>query len=97
MAGLQPVEGHMMIDSVVWAQYINVTDTRTDRQLRRHSTAAPMHCVRWQKHRGIERCVVTPIRLETDKERIIFENLLETVEDGRYTKPQFIVNCTEVM
>jgi len=27
MAGLQSGEGRMMIDSVVWAQYINVTDS----------------------------------------------------------------------
>jgi len=37
MAGLQSGEGRMMIDSVVWAQYINLTD----RQPRRHSE--------WQK------------------------------------------------
>jgi len=30
MAGLQSGEGRMMIDSVVWAQYINVTDRHTD-------------------------------------------------------------------
>jgi len=29
MAGLQSGEGRIMIDSVVWAQYINVTDTQT--------------------------------------------------------------------
>jgi len=29
MAGLQPGEGRVMIDSVIWAQYINVTDTQT--------------------------------------------------------------------
>jgi len=29
MAGLQSGEGGMMIDSVVWARYINVTDTQT--------------------------------------------------------------------
>jgi len=33
MTGLQSDEGGLMIDSVVWAQYINVTD----RQPRRHS------------------------------------------------------------
>jgi len=32
MARLQPGEGRMMIDSVIWAQYINLTDTKTDRQ-----------------------------------------------------------------
>jgi len=33
MAGLQSGEGQMiMINSVVWAQYINVTDTQTDRE-----------------------------------------------------------------
>jgi len=37
MAGLQSGECRMMIDSVVWAQYINETDTQTDRQPRRHS------------------------------------------------------------
>jgi len=30
MAGLQSGECRMMIDSVVWAQYINVTDSHTD-------------------------------------------------------------------
>jgi len=29
MAGLQSGEGRMMIYSVVWAQYINVTDSQT--------------------------------------------------------------------
>jgi len=37
MAGLQFGDGRMMIDSVVWTQYINVTDRQTDRQTRRHS------------------------------------------------------------
>jgi len=31
MAGLQSGEGHTMIDSVVWAQYVNVTDTQNPR------------------------------------------------------------------
>jgi len=35
MAGLQSGESRIMFDSVVWAQYINVTDTH--RRLRRHS------------------------------------------------------------
>jgi len=48
MAGLQSGESRMMIDSVVWAQYIN-----------RHShvviaNAAPTHCVGRQKHNGID-------------------------------------------
>jgi len=37
MAGLQSREERMMIDSVVWAQYINMTDT----QPRRHSNSCP--------------------------------------------------------
>jgi len=37
MAGLQTGEGCMTIDSVVWAQYTNVTD----RQPRRHSNSCP--------------------------------------------------------
>jgi len=41
MAGLQSREGRMMIDSVVWAQYINVTDTQTATQPRRHSSSRP--------------------------------------------------------
>jgi len=41
LAGLQYDEGRMMIDSVVWAQYINVTDTQTDTQPRRHSKSRP--------------------------------------------------------
>jgi len=32
MAGLQSGEDHMMIDLVIWAQYINVSDTLTARQ-----------------------------------------------------------------
>jgi len=39
MAGLQSGEGRMMIDSVVWAQYISVTDRRTYTQPRRHSNS----------------------------------------------------------
>jgi len=48
MAGLQSGKGLMMIDSVVWAQYINVTDRQTDRQTDRYVTiadAVPTHCV----------------------------------------------------
>jgi len=44
MAGLQSGEGCMMIDSVVWAQYINVTDSHDA-----IASAVPMHCVRRQK------------------------------------------------
>jgi len=29
VAGLQSGDGHMTIDSIVWAQHINVTDTQT--------------------------------------------------------------------
>jgi len=32
MAGLQSGEGRVIIDSVVWAQYINVTDRHTTTQ-----------------------------------------------------------------
>jgi len=35
MSGLQSGEGHVMTDSVVWAQYINVTDRQTDTQTHR--------------------------------------------------------------
>jgi len=44
MAGLQSGEGRMMIDSVVWPQYVNVTDT----QPRRHSKYRTTHCVERQ-------------------------------------------------
>jgi len=33
MDGLQSGEGRVRIDLVVWAQYINVTDTQTDRHV----------------------------------------------------------------
>jgi len=46
-AGLQSAEGRMMIDSVVWAQYINVTDRHTDRQT--DTQTATSHCVGRQK------------------------------------------------
>jgi len=39
MAGLQSGEGRMMIDSVVWAQYINMTHTHT--QPRHDSNSRP--------------------------------------------------------
>jgi len=42
MAGLRSGEGRLMIDSVVWAQYINVTDTQTatsPQQMPRQRTA----------------------------------------------------------
>jgi len=44
MAGLQSGEGRVMIDSVVWAQYINVTDRHTDSHVA-IANAAPTHCV----------------------------------------------------
>jgi len=47
----------MMIDSVVWAQYINVTDIQTDRQRDRQAdshvaiaNAAPTHCIGRQNY-----------------------------------------------
>jgi len=43
MAGLQSREGRTMIDSVVWAQYINVTDTQTA------TSPQQTHCVGRQK------------------------------------------------
>jgi len=43
-AGLQSGEGRMMIDSVVWAQHINVTDTHTDSHVA-VANAVPMQCV----------------------------------------------------
>jgi len=48
MAGLQSAEDRMMLDSVVWAQYINVTDTQTDRHVSTE-IAAPTHYVWRQK------------------------------------------------
>jgi len=48
MAGLQSGESRMMI--AVWAQYINVTDTRTDTQTHLHvANVVPMYCVEWLK------------------------------------------------
>jgi len=38
MAGIQPGEAHIVIDSVVWAQYINATDTQTDKQTDSHTS-----------------------------------------------------------
>jgi len=37
VAGLQSGEGSMLIDSVVWAQFVNVTDTQPHKQPRRHN------------------------------------------------------------
>jgi len=37
MAGLQSGGSRLIIDSVVWAQHINETDTHTDRQPHRHN------------------------------------------------------------
>jgi len=49
MAELQSGEGRMMIDSDLWAQYINVTDTQTATQPRPIAIAAKTHCIGWQK------------------------------------------------
>jgi len=45
MAGLQSGEGRLMIDSVVWTQYINVTDRHTDRQTDTSPNDVSTHCV----------------------------------------------------
>jgi len=50
--GLQSGLGCMMIDSVVWAQYINATDTQTDSRVA-ITNATPKHCVGWQKVAGV--------------------------------------------
>jgi len=66
MVGLQSVKGHMMSDSVVWAQYINVTDMQTDSHVAA-ANAAPAHCVGWQKLKPLdilERLVSLPSALE---------------------------------
>jgi len=39
MAGLQSGEGRMMIDSVIWEKYINVTDTQPRRHSKCHDNA----------------------------------------------------------
>jgi len=39
MAGLQSGKGYMMIDSVIWAQYINVTDRQPRHHSKCHSNA----------------------------------------------------------
>jgi len=44
MAGLKYGGGRMTIDSGVWAQYINVTDTQTDSHVA-IANAVPTHCV----------------------------------------------------
>jgi len=57
MAGLQSREGRMMIDSVVWAQYINVTDRHTDSHVA-IANAAPSSSSRdkvTKRRRGKER------------------------------------------
>jgi len=48
MAGLQSGEGRMMIDSVAWAQYINVTDKHTDSYVA-IANAASKQCTERQK------------------------------------------------
>jgi len=48
MAGLQSGEGRVIIDSVVWAQYINVTDIHTHSHVTT-AIASLTHCVRAAK------------------------------------------------
>jgi len=48
MAGLQSGKGRTMIDSVIWAQYINVTRHRDSHVA--IANAAPTHCVRQQQN-----------------------------------------------
>jgi len=51
MAGLQSGAGRMMIDSVIWAQHINVTDRHTDSHVAIANTA-PMH---WRRAAEMKR------------------------------------------
>jgi len=54
-AGLQSGEGRMIIDSVVWAQYVNVTDKLTDGHVA-IANSAQMHCVvRQNIYKPVER------------------------------------------
>jgi len=61
MTGLQSGEGRMMIDSVVWAQYINVTDTQADTQTQQWSPFCRRHYVfERQKVSSVINSGVTP-------------------------------------
>jgi len=51
--GLQSSEGRMMIDSVVWAQYINVTDRQTDSHVA-VANVVPWHGIRLHKSAVIQ-------------------------------------------
>jgi len=48
VAGLQSDEGRMVIDSAVWAQYTNVTDTQTDRHVAIESAALHWVAKHWE-------------------------------------------------
>jgi len=66
MAGLQSGEGRMTIDSVVWAQYVNVTDTQTYRHTDSQavsSNADLTHCI---GPPGTHTCKETTTELECD-------------------------------
>jgi len=89
MAGLQSDEGRMMIESVVWTQYINVTDTETatkrDRQPRRHiANAAPTHCVGRQKR----------IAHSTAKKHLMSEGLTSHLTQGRFGAVHNLLTAT---
>jgi len=48
MAELQSGKGCMMIDSVIWTQYIKVTETHTDSHVAVAANPAPTHCTERQ-------------------------------------------------
>jgi len=65
----------MMIDSVVWAQYINVTDRHADSHVT-VANAAPMHC-RAATKRHVSR-KITPYQSATTPDAIIPATYLKT-------------------
>jgi len=85
MAGLQSGEGCTMIDSVVWAHYVNVTDTQTVTQPCRHGNSCP-NALQWatktitQKHHTSMK--TTPQKDETSKVDSIFKRCLHSISQN---------------
>jgi len=76
MAELQSCEGRIMIDSVVWAQYFNVTDTQTATSRDRHTDSH----VTWQTHRQPRH--VTDTQTATSRDRHTDSHVANAMASG---------------
>jgi len=75
MSGLESGKDRMIIDSVVWAQYVNVTDTQTNMQTDDHAAMAKAeltHSVERQQYHTLQITMLAKQRISAKSKTSCF-------------------------